>query len=567
MRRTRILIWPLLAMLLGSGTAHAAPGDPHVVYTANSYATGAVVLRTDPASGSLVEISRNGPQGTLFERPYDLAVEADGNLVVADLGRPNQKDGAVIRVDPLTGAQRLVASGGEFYDPAGIAVAPDGRLYVVDNRAPDNDGAVVEVDPVTGAQRLVAEGGMLDLPFGIAVDRDGTLVVTNRTAPGGLGGCNPIGSVIRVDPASGHQERISRSGSPFDSLIAYPLGVALAGDGTILVANECDAAGAVVRIDPSRAPGSDQSELTSNGDSDVFRTPERIALDPAGDLLVTDFTLGDSDGGIVKVDVESGGQSVLRSGELFNHPLGIAAVVNRPPVASLSLEPATVAAGRPVRLDGSGSSDPERLRLSYEWDLDGDGSFEAGSGTTATATRSFSHHGPATVRMQVTDPHGSRSVAEGVVNVDGAIPVITRLRVGTHVLGVRRPSRGRGRGRRSQAAARERKRARRLPPSATKLAFTLSEPARVTLQLERARAGRRTRGGACRARGRRGPRCLIWPLARSVARDAPAGPSSMRLRARGLRPGRYRLLLSAADAVGNPSARRSLPLRVVRLRR
>ena len=565
MRRTRILIWPLLAMLLGSGTAQAAPGDPHVVYTANSFATGAVVLRTDPDSGSLVEISRNGPQGTLFERPYDLAVEADGNLVVADLGRPNEKDGAVIRVDPLTGAQRLVASGGEFYDPAGIAVAPDGRLYVVDNRAPDNDGAVIEVDPVTGAQRLVSEGDMLDLPFGIAVDGDGTLVVTNRTAPGGLGGCNPIGSVIRVDPASGHQERISRSGSPFDSLIAYPLGVALPGDGTILIANECDAAGAVVRVDPARAPGFDQSELTPNGTSDVFRTPERIALDPAGDLLVTDFALGDSDGGIVKVDVESGGQSTLRSGELFNHPLGIAAVVNRPPAASLSLEPALVAAGRPVRLDGSGSSDPEGLRLSYEWDLDGDGTFEAGSGTTATATRSFSRHGTATMRMQVTDPHGGRSVAEGVVNVDGAIPVITRLRAGTRVLGVRRPNRRRGK--RSQAAARKRTRARRLPPRATKLAFTLSEPARVNLRIERARAGRRTRGGACRVRGRRGRRCLVWSLARSVSRDVPAGPSSMRLRARGLRPGRHRLLLSAWDAVGNPSARRSLPLRVVRLRR
>src|SRR5687768_7240681 len=84
MRPTRILFWALLAVMLTSGTAVAAPGDPYVVYTANSYTSGAVILRTDPVSGSLVEVSRNGSQGTLFRRPYDLAVERDGNLVVAD---------------------------------------------------------------------------------------------------------------------------------------------------------------------------------------------------------------------------------------------------------------------------------------------------------------------------------------------------------------------------------------------------------------------------------------------------------------------------------------------------
>src|SRR5215216_3306084 len=125
MRRTRVL-WPLLAVLLASGTASAAPRDPYVVYTANTFPSGAVILRTDPATGSLVEVSRNGPQGTLFVRPFDLAVEADGNLLVADMGVPNQKDGSVIRVDPLTGTQSLVSRGGEFFDPAGIAVARNG---------------------------------------------------------------------------------------------------------------------------------------------------------------------------------------------------------------------------------------------------------------------------------------------------------------------------------------------------------------------------------------------------------------------------------------------------------
>ena len=40
-----------------------------------------------------------------------------------------------------------------------------------------------------------------------------------------------------------------------------------------------------------------------------------------------------------------------------------------------------------------------------------------------------------------------------------------------------------------------------------------------------------------------------------------------RMRARGLKPGRYRLVLTAADEVGNRSPRRTLALRVVRLPR
>ena len=86
-----------------------------MVYTANNYATkGAVILHTDPAAGSLVEISRNGPQGTLFERPFDLALEADGDILVADMGAPClvsrcDNDGRIIRVDPITGRQTLLA--------------------------------------------------------------------------------------------------------------------------------------------------------------------------------------------------------------------------------------------------------------------------------------------------------------------------------------------------------------------------------------------------------------------------------------------------------------------------
>jgi hypothetical protein len=71
------------------------------------------------------------------------------------------------------------------------------------------------------------------------------------------------------------------------------------------------------------------------------------------------------------------------------------------------------------------------------------------------------------------------------------------------------------------------------------------------------------RGGACRPKLERGRRCTAWSRARLIKRSGRAGENAIRLRARGLAPGRFRLVLTAVDEVGNRSPRRTLGLRVV----
>jgi hypothetical protein len=346
------------------------------------------------------------------------------------------------------------------------------------------------------------------------------------------------------------QRSISNAGR-----LAYPLGVAVDSDGSLVVANECGGASAdgLVRI----LPGGAQEHITTNNADDVLQTPERVGIDPAGNLLVTDYAVGaDGDGGIVKVNPSTGEQIALTTDSLFNHPLGIAVVPNRPPTAALSISPKVVAAGRQVTLDASGSRDPEGLRLVYEWDLDGNGTFEAGSGTTPTAMPTFAGDGIKTVRVRVDDPHGGRAVAQGTVDVDGSKPVLTDLRTRARVLGLP-PTR----------AHRRPRAARRDPPSATTLSFRLSEAGTVTLAIDRARKGRRAKGsGVCSTRAKRGRRCTVISRARTIRRSVHAGENGIRVRARGLKPGSYRLVLTAWDEVGNRSPRRTVRLRVVRLR-
>src|SRR5205085_11337372 len=121
----------------------------------------------------------------------------DGSILVAATAAFNW--GAVLRVDPDTGAQSVVAIGadqpGFFSVPFGVAVAPNGDIFVVDAQK------VVRVDPATGAQSLVSQGGLLAAPYGVAVAGDGTLLVTDA-------GSTPP-AVLRIDPRTGAQSPIS----------------------------------------------------------------------------------------------------------------------------------------------------------------------------------------------------------------------------------------------------------------------------------------------------------------------------------------------------------------------
>jgi sugar lactone lactonase YvrE len=573
MRRLGIGMLVLVALLVPASGATAAADDPWVAYVVNSAVTragqqSAVVLRSNPVTGALEEVSRNGAQGSLFEHPYDIAVAPGGSsLYVVDMGAfasgaNPAADGRIIRVDPATGAQSLVSQGGDLVDPAGIAVAPDGTLFVVENVGvgPAQDPAVIRIDPASGAQSVLTRGGNLCYPFGIALEPSGNLIVTDF---GDLvvGGATQIdcpqdfGSVVRVTPAGG-QSLLSFNDVPFPgNLLRGTFGAAVEPGGAILVVNQTGAQAAVAAINPQN--GSQTAVTPNSSPNDAFELPQRVAVIPDGNLLVADYALNDQEGGLVSVDRATGAARIMRQGTLFNNPLGVTTVVNRAPSAAITFSPQRVAGGKPVTYDASGSADPEGLGLRYAWDLDGNGSFELSTGGVPRATKSFKQSTTMTPRVRVLDPHGVEAVAaaSSALVVDTIRPVISSFRTSSRTIATSA---------RASAAARRR---------SVRFRFRLSEAARVRIAIERALAGRR-KGGRCvaPANARKGAkRCTRWRAVTTLRKQGRSGPNSVRfsgkVRGRALRAGRYRAVATAKDAVGNPSRRRKAGFSAVRVRR
>jgi hypothetical protein len=104
----------------------------------------------------------------------------------------------------------------------------------------------------------------------------------------------------------------------------------------------------------------------------------------------------------------------------------------------------------------------------------------------------------------------------------------------------------------------------------TRFTWRLSEPARVTLVIERSKAGRR-KGGRCVAptkKLRKAKRCTRWLPAGKLTRQSAAGTTKLvfsgRIGKKALTPGSYRAVVSAVDAAGNVSAKRTVAFRVVK---
>jgi len=272
----------MLAGLALAGTLQAAPPSHFDVMVADSQAT---IYAFNPQTGQQAIIA----QGDKLDRPYDLARDRDGNIVVSDTGTLR-----IVQVNPSTGQQTVLAEGGALGVPFGIDVDSQNRVYVA------NSQEIVTVAP-GGVPQMLAQGGLLQVPLDVAVGADGGLYVADALA-----------GVIRIDLVTKQQTLIAHGG-----FLQAPTGITTDGKHTAYVV---DGGGrCLVAVDTQRGT---QKLVSAAG---LLTTPVGVAFS-AGTLLVSDPDAFQLDGGVMMIGQDGTQTPLLRgSGELVN-PRGIVMV-------------------------------------------------------------------------------------------------------------------------------------------------------------------------------------------------------------------------------------------------
>ena len=147
------------------------------------------VWRLDPATGALKHLAGQGdvPPPTDVFRPTGVAVGPDGTIYVAE-----QNDNAILALDKDGRLAKLALSGAEaaLDGPRGPKIGPDGQLYVAD-RGHQRIARIDLADPAHPATTVAgvfdkggtakdgeaATAGLLTQPEGLAFDPQGHLVV------------------------------------------------------------------------------------------------------------------------------------------------------------------------------------------------------------------------------------------------------------------------------------------------------------------------------------------------------------------------------------------------------
>jgi hypothetical protein len=306
----------------------AVPGAVAVDATGNAYVADAgnhAIRRISP-SGEVTTLAglaaspgdADGRGGMArFDTPLGVAVDVLGNVIVADRGNRT-----IRRVTPagltttLAGTTGLGVVGdgparlATFVRPLGVAVAADGNVFVTEYltcelRRIDARGTVATVAGAgCGAEDGPAGTGTLRQPAGVAVDEATGDVIVADSGNHAIRRVTPDGTITTVAGSLGVPGGDDGRGT--DARFNLPWEVAVDAAGNIWVADSGNAT--VRRVAPDGTVTTVAGTAGMRGHRDgtgalaEFRSPQGVAIEPSGNLLVADA--GNND--VRRVDLPSG---------------------------------------------------------------------------------------------------------------------------------------------------------------------------------------------------------------------------------------------------------------------
>lgn len=179
------------------------------------------LLSITPVVGAIDHGSADGPAASAtFNQPLGLTHDAAGNVYVADTGnhviRRIAPDGSVTTLAGQAGASGStdgIGSAARFNGPTGIALGPDGDLYVADTqssliRRVTTAGAVTTYagSTIGYADNATALAAQFYLPLGVAVAANGDVLVADN-------GNSRVRRILRNGNAAGAVQTLAGSGS------------------------------------------------------------------------------------------------------------------------------------------------------------------------------------------------------------------------------------------------------------------------------------------------------------------------------------------------------------------
>ncbi|MCW5557840.1 MAG: SMP-30/gluconolactonase/LRE family protein, partial [Verrucomicrobiae bacterium] len=239
-----------------------------------------------------------------LNRPGGLAVGPDGDLWISDTWnrtvRRATPDGRVITVAGLAGVSGFADGPGaeaRFVEPTGIAVSPDGLVYIADTwshtlRRWTPDGVISTLAGTawrSGAEDGLGTEARFNAPRGLALDRDGSVLVADA-GNHCIRKVTPAGEVTTVAGLAGVAG--SADGPSWEARFQQPENLCVASDGSIYVSDSGNST--LRRIGTDGIVSTVAGVAGSRGHADGpgatarFSYPHGLVLDSEGNLYAAD---------------------------------------------------------------------------------------------------------------------------------------------------------------------------------------------------------------------------------------------------------------------------------------